>query len=239
MRVGICQFDITTAQPELNHKQVEQLLAGYDFDLVVLPELFDIGSIWVNGLSYSTFAEPIKKGYSATFLHKMATTKKALFVAGVCEGENGKIYSSMGLWSTAGLLGKKQKNHFSIAEAATFNPGGQPYVITCQGIKIGLLVCSDCEHAENWDILTSAGCRLVCVSANVCGHDLIERIGKEAGDRKMFVIFSNAIGSPWAVGDKIRYVGHSAVFNDDGQILLQAGEDAVAQFVDIPLTMGC
>ena len=233
MRIGFCQYEIDVAKPEENHRKVGQLLDAEVFDLVVLPELFAIGALFVKGIPYQNLSESVPDGESGVFLQEIARNKGALVAAGICEKEGEATYSSSALFGPKGYVGRKRKLSLPVEEKQRFAKGDLPVTYYLANINAGLLVCADCSLDENWDALEKGGCQLVCISANACGFDLIERAGMEAKKRGMYVIFANCIGVPWNTGSRVKYVGNSIIYGKNGEVLLQAGEEEGCGFVDV------
>ncbi|WP_051958165.1 nitrilase-related carbon-nitrogen hydrolase [Desulfobacter vibrioformis] len=233
MRIGFCQFELEVGKPEKNYQKARRLLDVEEFDLVILPELFAVGALFVKGIPYRKFSEYVPDGESGVFLHEIARKKNAMVAGGVCEKKGKIIYNTSVLFGPEGYIGRKRKLWIPREEIRHFTKGDLPETYSRTNINAGLFVCADCTLDKNWDALEKGGCQLVCVSANVCGFDLIERAGMEAKKREMYVIFANCIGAPWDTGNKVRYVGNSIIYGKNGEVLLQAGEEEGCGFVDI------
>jgi predicted amidohydrolase len=206
-------------------------------DLVVLPELIDMG------YDLATVAARARTTVCSQFtagLQREAWTRSLWMVAGVTEVHDGRLYDSAVVISSEGkVVGSYRKAHLfqPTGEDRAFARGAELVVVECLGTRIGLAICYDLRFPELFRALAIAGSTVVAV---VSAFPL-ERLDHwqtllqaRALDNQVFVAAANRVG----VDAGIAFCGASAVVDPTGVPAPQAdttSEDVLVVSLDLSL----
>ena len=196
-------------------------------DLVVLPEAFarDFGEA---GSDLAPYAEGLD-GPFASHLRRLSLDSEAAWLAGMFEtSEDPARPLNTLVLGDGGRLTAYRKIHlydsFGYHESKTISPGPlEPVLAQVHGFPLGLMTCYDLRFPELARSLAEQGAEALVVPA-----------AWVAGDRKVehwrTLLRARAIeNTVWVVGvgqPGPRYTGHSIVVAPDGDVVVEAGEDA-------------
>jgi len=226
MRVGYIQFCPRFADKEYNLSRAEELIRGVEADLLVLPELFSTGYLFLFKGEVAKAAEPIPDGHTARFLLKLAHEKRVHLVAGLVEEKNRRLYNSAVLVSPRGWVRTYQKSHLFVDEKSFYHPGDTGFqVFDIGAARLGLMICFDWIYPESARVLALRGADIICHPANLvlpfCQKAMITRCLENG----VFAITANRIGTE-SRGDKsLTYSGMSQITGPRGEVLAQASAD--------------
>jgi predicted amidohydrolase len=215
--------------PAENRAALDQVAAQLDVDtdLVVLPEAFarDFGEA---GSDLSPYAEPLD-GPFAGHLRKLAGSTQTAWLAGMFEtapdaarplntlvladGDHEVTYRKIHLYDS-----------FGYQESGTISAGPiEPALTYVRGFPVGLMTCYDLRFPELARALALAGAEaLVVPAAWVAGERKVEHwrtlLRARAIENTVWVV---GVGQPGP-----RYSGHSIVVAPDGDVVVEAGEEA-------------
>jgi predicted amidohydrolase len=151
-------------------KRVAELVAtGPEADLVVLPELWDVGYFGFG--RYATDAEPLDApGSPATVLAKLARARRITIVGGsVLERDGDRLRNTTVVLGPDGaLLGRYRKHHlfaYRSQEAALLTPGPGPEAVDTPVGRLGLATCFDLRFPAHFAALRALGADLFVVPA--------------------------------------------------------------------------
>ena len=223
MKIGFVQFRPIFGRPIENLKRVEKLLDGKSADLIVLPELFDTGYLFISRDETFNLASTLP-GLVSDGLQRIAEKINGHIVAGVCERAGKKIYNSACLVSPRGLVGVYRKSHLFGPEKRWFDKGDTGFkVFEINGIKVGLMVCFDWIFPESARVLALKGAQIICQPANLilpyCQQAMVTR----AMENRVFIITANRIGKEsrkWA--SSLAFTGASQIVSPTLEILAKA-----------------
>ncbi len=239
MRVGYLQFCPRFGNKERNLSRVEEMLHGIEADLMVLPELFNTGYLFLFKEEVARWAEPIPDGPTTRLLQCLAREKKMHIVAGLAEEAGHRLYNSAVLISPRDWTRTYRKSHLFMDERSFYHPGNTGFqVFDIGAARVGLMVCFDWIYPESARVLALKGADIICHPANLvlpyCQKAMITRCLENG----VYAITANRTGTE-ARGDKrLSYSGMSQIIDPRGKILAQAGTDEeVVAVVEIdPLT---
>ena len=229
MRVGYIQFCPRFADKEYNLSRAEEMIRDVEADLLVLPELFSTGYLFLFKAEAAKVAEPIPDGPTAKFLLRLAHERKVHLVAGLIEEKNRRLYNSAVLVSPRGWVRTYQKSHLFVDEKSFYHPGDTGFqVFDIGAARLGLMICFDWIYPESARVLAMRGADIVCHPANLvlpfCQKAMITRCLENG----VFAITANRIGTE-SRGDKsLTFSGMSQITGPRGEVLAQAGADEEA-----------
>lgn len=223
MKVGVLQFSPEFGAKEKNLTRVETLLHNADADLIVLPELFTTGYLFLSSEELKGFAEPIP-GETTRRLGVVAKNNNFSIVAGIAERASGRCYNSAVLVRPDGSFQVYRKAHLFRDEKFIFAAGDGPLVVfDVRGAKIGMLICFDYIFPEATRTLVLKGAQIICHPANL----VLPVYGQEvprtrAIENRVFFVTANRFGGEERGDKKINFTGESQVVNPKGEVLFRA-----------------
>ena len=226
MQVGFVQFNPIFGDKTANVRRVMNLIARVNADLLVLPELFNTGYLFISQNELEELAEEIPAGATTRTLKKLAEERNVHLVAGIAEESDGKFYNSAVLVSPAGDVSVYRKAHLFDEEKRWFTPGDTPFEMYDIGLaKIGIMVCFDWFFPEVTRILSLKGAEIICHPANLvlpyCQNAMITR----CLENHVFAITCNRTGiEERDINSRLRFTGRSQIVSPEGTIVTQAGE---------------
>ena len=237
MRVAVVQLaaDVDSASNrEAISRQLAELGAGDDLDLVVLPEaaMHDFGS---PDLDLAPVAEPLD-GPFVTMIAAEAVRLGATIVAGMFERTDGLPFNTLVVVGPDGVLQTTYRkihlyDSFGYKESERLLPGAlEPVVVDVAGRPVGLMTCYDLRFPELARTLVDAGAEtLVVPAAWVAGEHKLEHWRTLLRARAI----ENTVHVVAAAQGGERYTGHSLVADPWGSIVVEAGSDAQILRTDV------
>jgi predicted amidohydrolase len=149
-------------------------------NLLVLPEIFNVGSPGKCREEAYLVSETIPEGQTSQMLMTLAKEKGVYICGSIIEREGVDLYNTSLLVGPDGLIGKFRKLHLCSHEAYYYEPGnlGIPVFRTPIG-RIALLICMDTYYPETFRIAALQGADIVC--ASYAGADLQKSYGLPEG----------------------------------------------------------
>ena len=134
-------------------------------EIIVLPEVFNVGSAGNCRKEVYSVAEEIPSGKTFKMLMELAREKGVYITGSMVEKDGIDLYNTSVLVGPEGLVGKYRKTHLCCNEFLWYEPGdlGIPVFHTPFG-RIALLICMDSYFPETFRIAALNGADLVCVS---------------------------------------------------------------------------
>lgn len=241
MKLALAQLEIEAADPDGNRDRALAAIAeaaGRGADLVVLPELWNVGYFAFD--SYARVAESLA-GPTLTELSDAAADHGVALLAGsivedlVASAEDGlTVPEHEGLANTAVLFDRTgerravyRKHHlfgYESAETRLLTPGENLPVVELFGFQIGLITCYDLRFPEQFRALTEAGATLVLVPSawpypRVEHWETLSRA--RAIENLAYVATVNGSGT----FDEATLIGRSTVYDPWGTTLASTAEE--------------
>lgn len=204
-------------------KQIE-LAAGHGIDVLVLPELWDLGFYPANARD---LGDPDGKE-AREFLSTLAAKHGINIIGGsvVCKID-GKIRNRSYVFNRNGFeVSFYDKSHlFSPSkEHENFEAGNILAVCELDGIPVGQITCYDIRFGELVRTLALKGIEVLFVPA-AWPHPRLNHwrllAQARAVENQMFVVAVNAVGSV----NNLTFCGHSMMVDPWGEIIVEAGGD--------------
>ncbi|MBL7225552.1 MAG: carbon-nitrogen family hydrolase [Desulfobacteraceae bacterium] len=209
-------------------KAVENIRLARDADLILLPELWNIGFMSFD--RYLPEAED-KNGPTLTKLRELAREVESYLHAGsFVEEEEGKYYNSSYLISPQGeILDNYRKLHlfgYNSRETQILNRGDEVVVAKTPLGNFGLATCYDLRFPELFRRMVERGAEvfLICSAwpyPRLEHWIMLNRV--RALENQCFLVSANSTGQNMGT----IFVGHSMVVDPWGVILSSGGDDEV------------
>ena len=241
MKVSSLQIAVTENDKDATLRKARSLIRNErDVDLIILPELWNIGFLSFD--RYLSEAED-EEGPTLTCLKELAVEVNAYIHTGsFVESDNGCYYNTSYLLSPQGsILGKYRKIHlfgFNSQETQILKPGCDVTVVDTPLGKLGMATCYDLRFPELFRRMTAMGAELLLVCSawpypRLEAWIMLNRV--RALENQVFLVSANSVG-PNRAGT---FVGHSMAVDPWGTIMRSGGdEEAVLRTEFDPAAVG-
>ncbi|MGQ9702346.1 MAG: nitrilase-related carbon-nitrogen hydrolase [bacterium] len=234
MKIGFVQFSPFFGEKEKNLSMVENLLKNVSADLIVLPELFNTGYLFLNKDELSRLSEPLNDGVTYDFILNQCKKKKCAIAYGFAEKAHDKIYNSVILMSPDGIIGHYRKTHLFFEEWFLFTPGNLRFqVYDFKGVKIGMLICFDYIYPEAMRTLALKGAQIVLLPANLVLHFCPDAMITRSVENRIYTVLADRTGSDDRGAKKLKFIGKSQIVAPNGEVLIRVGEEECVKVLDI------
>lgn len=224
MNIGFYQFNPLFGKVKENVEKVYKKIKNCKADLIVLPELFNTGYLFLSKDEVASLSEKIPEGYTTQKLIALARRKKIYLVAGIAEREKNKFYNSAILVGPGGHIATYRKAHLFHEEKYYFSPGNIPFRVHDIGIaRIGIIICFDWYFPEASRRLALKGAEIICQPANLVLPDCPQAMITRSLENRIFSITANRTGTEKRGGKKLTYIGNSQIVNPKGKIIVRTG----------------
>jgi len=223
MKIGFFQFDVVYGDKQANLDKVTQALLQDDFDLILLPELFSTGSIFLSVQHVHDFAEVVPEGETTQRLIALAQSKSAYIVAGIIEREGEHCYNSAVIVGPNGFIGTHRKVNLASSDLRFFSAGEQFNVFEILGRKVGVLLCYDIWFPQAAQTLVEQGVDIILNPSNFCGEDSVAVITQQAKVSGVYTIAANRLGMDHDMGTGVKFIGASLIISPKGEVLKHGG----------------
>jgi predicted amidohydrolase len=129
VKAGFVQFSPEFGKVNTNIDKALSLIEKADAELVVLPELFNTGYLFVSADEAFNLAEEIPVGKTTQALCTIARRKNMHIVAGIAEAAGDKLYNSAVLVAPSGYVATYRKIHLFNEEKLWFQPGDEGFAV--------------------------------------------------------------------------------------------------------------
>lgn len=169
-RVACVQMEVVQGDKKSNLDAARRLIleaCEKGANLLILPELFNTGSMITDRAEAYVLAESIPDGASVTLLLELAQTHGVYVVASLLERQGADLFNTAVLVGPDGLVGKYRKLHPCEDEVYWVEPGdlGLPVFHTPIG-RIAMLICLDAYYPETARICAMQGADIICIPSN-------------------------------------------------------------------------
>jgi len=229
MKIASIQMSVVEGDKKATiDKAVENIHRCEGVDLVILPEIWNVG--FISFERYVPEAED-RNGETLTRLREAAKENGVyLHTGSFVEKINGKYYNSSYLISPIGdVLANYLKIHlfgYNSKETQILTPGDTVVVVETPIGKIGLATCYDLRFPELFRAMAEQGTEifLVCSAWPYPRLEhwlMLNRV--RALENQCFLTSSNSVG----FNKGIQFVGHSMITDPWGTILASAGDTEI------------
>jgi predicted amidohydrolase len=237
LRVASIQLAVSEEgkQSNLDHA-AEQIRKIGDVDLIILPELWNIGF-----MSFDRYKEEAEErdGPTMDLLRQMAVEVDChLHTGSFVEREGDSFFNSSYLLSPQGeILANYRKVHlfgYQSRETQILSPGDQLAVAETPLGTIGMATCYDLRFPEIFRRMVDMGTELFLVCSawpypRLEHWIMLNRV--RAVENQAFLVSANSVGP----NQGSTFVGHSMVVNPWGVIMASGGDEETTLVVDLDL----
>lgn len=228
MKAGFFQFEPIFGDLKKNVEKVASTLMKEDFDLLVLPELFNSGYQFISQQEVEELSETIPDGYTTTVISDLAKSKGCYIVFGLPEKAAGKYFNSAVISGPEGFIGSYRKTHLFFEENLWFTPGDTGFKVWDTGIgQIGIMVCFDWFFPESARVLTLMGAEVIAHPSNLVLPYCPNGMPTRCLENGVYAITANRTGIEDRQKDNmpLHYIGLSQITGTKGEILYRASEN--------------
>lgn len=170
VRVACVQMELAQGETEKNLDTARRMIGEavrQGAGLLILPELFNAGSMIGSRAEAFSLAEPVPGGRSTRLLEELAAEHGVYIVASLLERSGPDLYNTAVLAGPEGIVGKYRKLHPCEDEVYWVEPGdlGLPVFHTPIG-RIAILICLDAYYPEAARICAMQGADIICIPSN-------------------------------------------------------------------------
>jgi predicted amidohydrolase len=239
MKAGFVQFSPEFGKVDANIDKAIAMIEKADAELLILPELFNSGYLFVSHKEVLELAEEIPAGKTVKALCSRARKKKIHIVAGIAEISGSNLYNSAILVSPSGYIATYRKIHLFNEEKMWFQLGNTGFNLYDLGpCKIGIMICFDWFFPESARILALKGADILCHPSNLVLPHCQDSMLTRCLENKIYAITANRTGCEERGGQIFTYTGKSQITSPEARILYRAtaeGDEIGSVDVDISL----
>ena len=239
MKAGFIQFSPQLGKVDANIDKALAMFEKADAELIVLPELFNTGYLFVSRDEALEMAEEIPTGKTTKALSSIARKKKVHIVAGIAESAGENLYNSAVLISPKGYIATYRKIHLFNEEKLWFQQGNESFAVYDIGqCKIGIMICFDWFFPESARILSLKGADIICHPSNLVLPYCQDAMVTRCLENNVYAITANRTGREERSGKNLYYTGKSQITSPDARILHRAdGQKDEIGIVEINVQM--
>jgi predicted amidohydrolase len=220
------QFSPLIGRKEENVERVINSLRGAKADLLVLPELFSTGYLFLNEEELRRSAETIPDGSTVSKFLELAKRDNINLVFGIAERADGKLFNSSVLVTAKGECFVYRKLHLFDREKHLFSPGDKELEVFDIGeAGIGMMICFDWIFPEVARSLALKGADIICHPSNLILPHCQDAMVTRCIENRVFAITSNRTGTEKRRKEEITFTGRSQIVDPKGRVLAQANAE--------------
>jgi len=234
LRVGFLQLRPRFGAVEDNLAAAEAALRSTRDAVVVLPELFTTGYVFVSRREAESLAEPAD-GPSIRRLRELARRNRLVLCMGFAERDGRRVYNSAATVLPNGAVSIYRKAHLFDREKLFFDVARSRFDIVTARARIGVMICFDWIFPEVCRSLALAGAQVVLHPSNLVLPYCQAAMSTRCIENRIFAVTCNRVGTENRGGTRLRFTGQSQVVDPIGRVLARAGandEDFVLVDID-------
>jgi len=217
------QFSPLFGRKEENVERVINSLRGAKADLLVLPELFSTGYLFLNEEELRRSAETISDGPTVSNFLELAKKQNTNLVFGIAERADDKLFNSSVLVTARGECFVYRKLHLFDREKRLFSPGDKELEVFDIGeAGIGMMICFDWIFPEVARSLALKGADIICHPSNLILPHCQDAMVTRCLENRIFAITSNRTGTEKRRKEELTFTGRSQIVDPKGRVLAQA-----------------
>ncbi len=251
MRVAVVQMDVQTGDVARNLASAKDGIREAlrrKAQVVVLPELWDVGYVWREDSTYpgsrsiQDFAKPLAENAALDEIKQLAAQNGIWMVAGSLPER-----TAAGIYNTAVIIDRQgnrvhryRKVHLiglmDEPEHLESGAGNQPFLL--EGIRAGIIICYDLRFPESMRSLIYQGAKVIFVVAQwpkIRINHWKTLIQARAIENQCYVIAANRVGQ----GGPDEFPGASMVVDPMGTIQIVGGDAPCVLTDDLDLDRVC
>ncbi len=226
MRIGFIQMTPIWGDINRNLEIITRLVSGVNADLMVLPEFFNTGYLFVDPDEVSRLSEEIPGGPTTQFLSDLSKKTGTIFVGGLPERHGEFFYNSAVMTTPDGGVSLYRKTHLFDRECLYFQPGDTGFnVFEVAGVRIGIMICFDWIFPESCRALALNGADIIVHPSNLvlpyCPKAMVTR----CLENHVFAVTCNRAGSENRDNQQLDFIGNSRIISPSGEVIGRADKE--------------
>jgi predicted amidohydrolase len=219
LKIGFYQMDVAWGDKQANISKIERAISKVDLDLLVLPELFNVGYLFESREQLFSLAEGVPDGETTLALLQLSQAKQCSIVGGIAEKEHSQIFNTAILVKPDGRIERYRKIHLSRYEKQLFNSCNEIGLFDLNGIKIGVQICFDAWFPEISRQQMLQGADLLCLCANFGGASTPQIVKARAMENMIYTVMCNRVGAEKNQSIDAEFLGKSVILDASGKVL--------------------
>lgn len=236
VRVGFAQTAPVFGDLSGNLERAHRIAEGAPaFDLLVFPELFSTGYLFLDRAEARSAAED-PDGRSVSFLRDLARRRGAWVCGGFAERAGGQVYNAAALAGPGGEVHVYRKVHLFDRETECFDPGDRPpgcrtLRLGARELRIGMMICFDWFFPETARCLALDGADLLLHPSNLVLPFCQEAMRTRCLENRVYAVTANRSGADRRGAETLSFTGSSQITGPRGEVLVRA--DAQGECVEV------
>lgn len=226
MKVGFVQFSPAFGEVNQNINKAISLIETVDAELIVLPEFFNTGYLFISREEAFSLSEEIPRGKTTDALCSIARKKQVHLVAGLIERDNDVLYNAAVLVGPGGYIGTYRKLHLFSEENLYFEPGNLALpVFDIGSCKVGVMICFDWIFPESMRVLSLKGADVICHCANLVMPYCQDAMVTRCLENHVYAVTANRTGLERRGNKVCQYTGRSQIIGPSAKVLYRADRE--------------
>lgn len=227
VRIGFAQTRPVFGQRAANLEAAARLVdAAVAFDVLVLPELFSTGYLFLSREEVDAAGEDTG-GPTVTFLRDTARRRGAWLCGGFAERAGRALYNAAALAGPGGELHVYRKVHLFDRETEVFDPGDRPFhaiPVRAGGVdfRAGMMICFDWLFPEAARCLALDGADVLLHPSNLVLPFCQDAMSTRCLENRVFAVTANRSGEDVRGAERLAFTGSSQITGPRGDILVRA-----------------
>lgn len=227
VRIGFAQTRPIFGERTANLEGARRLLdSAVAFDLLVLPELFSTGYLFLSRDEVDAAAEDAD-GPTVAFLRDAARHRGAWICAGFVERAGDARYNASALAGPGGELHVYRKVHLFDRETEVFDPGDRPFraiPVRAGGVdfRVGMMICFDWLFPESARCLALDGADVLLHPSNLVLPFCQDAMPTRCLENRVFAVTANRSGEDVRGVERLAFTGASQITGPRGDVLVRA-----------------
>ncbi len=235
MKIGYFQTNPIFGEKKRNVQRALDGLRGVDADVIVLPELFSTGYLFLLPEEVANAAEEIPNGWTVRTMSEFCKETGMSVIFGMVERSGDRLYNSSVFLSPEGLIGTYRKIHLFNREKELFKQGDTGFSVFKRGeTSFGIMLCFDWAFPESARTLSLKGADIICHPSNLVLPYAPEAMITRAIENGVFIVLSNRTGEDRRGDESLKFTGRSRIISPKGELLASSpAESEEVQVVEV------
>ncbi len=225
-RIGFVQTNPEFGMVERNVRRAIELASNVEADLLVFPELFNTGYLFLSREEVRKLAEGTD-GLTVRKMSEFSAEHSTAVIAGFAERDGDKVYNSaVAIDESGDVRGIYRKTHLFFEEKLLFDPGDTGFkIFELAGMRVGIMICFDWIFPESARTLALSGAQVIAHPSCLVMPYAPKVDPVRAFENRVFIVLADRSGVEERGGKRLRYYGMSLIADPKMNLLVQAPEE--------------